>query len=332
MKEIILHPVHGGQNGRYATVPDFVAPHQRKAFIEANTVEATFSEIRDYHIIPVFHKDNEPLISQVEFVEAAYDAVLHAFRAERVSNPILRVSHPIKGRVPEARNKPASELQDWEQTLYYERMAFLIEIPSILDNIGGEDVCLVVGGVKSYNLDNLSNRKGSDEHFKVFIGFKVSVCTNLCVWSDGLVSDLKVRNLTQLQQAIYQMISTYDAISAIRGIDRLTNYDLTESQFAHVIGRCRMYQHMPLHLRQGISELQFGDQQIGAVCKDYYRDQSFCRAENGDINLWRLYNLFTAANKQSYIDSFLERAAGASVFVTGLVDALEGKGKSWFLK
>jgi hypothetical protein len=41
-----------------------------------------------------------------------------------------------------------------------------------------------------------------------------------------------------------------------------------------------------------------------AVFRDFYKDESFCRDANGDINLWKLYNLFAGANKSTYIDSF----------------------------
>jgi hypothetical protein len=42
-----------------------------KTFIEANTVDIPFTEIKEEHIIPVFVKDNEPLISHAEFIGAA---------------------------------------------------------------------------------------------------------------------------------------------------------------------------------------------------------------------------------------------------------------------
>ena len=50
-----------------------VQPEQSgsKTFIEANTVDIPFSEIKEEHIIPVFVKDNEPLISHAEFIGAA---------------------------------------------------------------------------------------------------------------------------------------------------------------------------------------------------------------------------------------------------------------------
>jgi hypothetical protein len=61
------------------------------------------------------------------------------------------------------------------------------------------------------------------------------------------------------------------------------------------------------------------------VVRDYYRNNSFCKDVSGNINLWKLYNLFTSATKTSYIDSDLERTVNASDFVEDLKIALEGK-------
>ena len=129
-------------------------------------------EIENNHIIPVFVKDNEPAISQVDFIETLCDTVKEVYQGEIILNPNIRVSHPIKGRIPNARNKPANELQEWEKTLYYERMMFVVEIPSITETIDGNKISLTVGGVKAYNMDNLYNKKGPQEHFKFFVGFQ----------------------------------------------------------------------------------------------------------------------------------------------------------------
>jgi hypothetical protein len=334
MELVLYNPSQNGNalNNALTVVANNTEPASNtKPFIEANTVEGSLTELRQYHIIPVFTRDNEPLISQVDFIETTQEIVHDAFRAERIYSPSIRLSHPIKGRVPEARNKPANELQEWEKTLYYERMAFIIEVPSISDTIEGEKLSLTIGGVKAFNLDNLNGRKGTEEHFKVFIGFKVSVCTNLCVWTDGYTYDINVKNQEQLKLAIYHLVRSFDAITQLKKMEALQQYALTEHQFAQLIGRCRLYQHLPSNLKQDIPDLQFGDAQVNAVCKDYYKDNSFCRDVNGDINLWRLYNLFTAANKQSYIDTFLDRAVNASTFTGELVHALEHKSANWFL-
>jgi hypothetical protein len=299
-------------------------------FIEANTIEGSLEEITKRHIIPTY-RDSEALISQAEFIEITGDVVGEVFNAERIQKPQIRLSHPIKGRVPEARNIPAAQLNEWEKTLYYERMAFVQEISSITDTIDGQPLSLTVGGVKAYNLDNLQNRKGADEHFKVFIGFKVSVCTNMCVWTDGFPGDVRVKNTEQLRTAIYQLVKSFDAITQLKQMEALQHYSLTEQQFAYLIGRCKMYQHLPANKKADIPEMSLGESQINSICKDYFKDESFCRNEQGDISLWKLYNLFTSANKGSYIDTFLDRAVGAASFTHQLAGALEHRSNNWFL-
>ena len=302
-----------------------------RAFIEANTVVTSFSELRRDHIIPVFVKDNEPLISQADFIQVTAEAVRDVFRGEQILMPQVRVSHPIKGRTPDAKDKPAKDLHDWERTLYYERMMFAIEIPTMFDTIGGNRLTLIVGGVKAYNLDNLYNRKGSVEHFKLFVGFENMVCTNLCVRTDGYLGDVRVSSLEQLRKAIYQLLHSYDHHRHLRQLQGLTEHSLSEQQFAQLVGRCRMYPHLPTKAKQQIPLLLYGDQQLATVCKDYYRDQSFCRDEEGNISLWRLYNLFTGANKSTYIDQFLDRSVNALDFATQVQDALDGSNASWYL-
>lgn len=214
-----------------------------KPFIQANTIVSSLTEIKDSHIIPVFIKDNEPVISHNDFIEVTQTVVSEVYSGEEILQPSIRVSHPVKGRIPDARNKPASELLEHEKTLYYERMAFVIELPGVYDVIEGNTLSLTVGGVKAYNLDNLYNRKGADEHFKVFIGFKNLVCTNLCVWSDGFLSDLRVKSIGELKANVRHLIERFNAQFQIQQMKQFTEFAISEQQFAMLVGRCRMYQH-----------------------------------------------------------------------------------------
>jgi hypothetical protein len=302
-----------------------------KPFITANTVECTLEEVRRDHIIPVFLKDNEPVISHTDFIEVTQAAAKEVFGRETMLPPAVRLSHPIKGRVPEAKHKPAAELFEWEKTLYYERMAFVIEIPSIYDTLGSDTLSLTLGGVKAYNLDNLNAKKGTEEHFKLFIGFQNRVCTNLCVWSDGYAGDVRVKSIHQLKQAVLNLIMSYSATLQLEKLQRLNQYHLTEQQFAQLIGRCRMYGFLPAGLKKEIPPMLLTDTQLGMVVRDYYKDASFARDVNGHINLWKLYNLFTGAGKSTYIDAFLERNVGAGQFTEEVRLGLEGKTTSWYL-
>lgn len=326
MEQAILpNPSHQG------TYIDFEESSTSKPFLQANTEEFTLAHIRKDHTIPCFAKDNEPLISHCDFIDLTSQVVGEIFSQETILSPSIRLSHPIKGRIPEAKEKAAKDLLDHEKTLYYERMAFIIEIPSISDSIEGNNLTLTLGGVKAYNLENLYTKKGVDEHFKVFIGFQNKICTNLCVWTDGYMADLKVKNMAQLKNAIYSLFSQYNASQHIQKLRNFTQYDITEQQFVHLIGKCKLFNYLPTAMKSGISPLLFGDTQLSTVCRDYYRDDSFCRNEDGSINLWRLYNLFTGANKSSYIDTFLDRSLNAFQFTEEIRQVLENHQSSWFL-
>ena len=301
-------------------------------FIEANTIEGTLGEINGRHTIPVWTKDNEVVISHGEFIETMHRAAVEIYPNEVILAPNIRLSHPIKGRIPEARNKPAIDLQESERTLYYERMAFIIELPSIHTDVAGNRLNLTLGGVKAYNLDNLYNRSGADQHFKIFIGFQNKVCTNLSVTSDGYVANLKVKNIEMLQTAILAMLQNFNAVQLSQQLQALHQYELTEHQFATLIGRCRMYRHLSDLAKNQAPGLLFGESQVNTICNDYYRDGSFCRSENGNINLWNLYNLFTGANKSTYIDSFLDRSVNAFELVRELQFALQNESYCWYIQ
>jgi hypothetical protein len=107
----------------------------------------------------------------------------------------------------------------------------------------------------------------------------------------------------------------------------------TEQQFALLVGRCRMYQHLPRAIKEQIypASLSLTDTQIGSVVKDYYWDQDFGSDSFGTLSLWQLFNLFTGANKSSYIDSFLDRSVNAHEFVKQLQYGLDNKQTNWFL-
>ena len=317
------------------TIPDVMQEIEiissGKSFIEANTISSTLSEVKHQHIIPVFIKDNEPVISHCEFIETTLGVAMDIYRGEGILKPNIRLSHPIKGRVPEAKNKPANALLEHEKTIYFERMAFVIEVPTIYTDVGGNRLNLSIGGVKAYNLDNLYNRSGADQHFKIFVGFKNTVCTNLCVATDGYLGDLKVKNVDMLRNAIRIMLQDFNAVELSEHFRQLYNYFLTEQQFAQLIGRCRMYKYLPDNLKLEIPELLFGESQLNTVCGDYYQDKSFCRDTHGNINLWNLYNLFTGANKSSYIDTFLDRGINAFQLVNILRTAVQHKTDCWYL-
>jgi len=311
---------------------EIISSTVRKSFIESNTVSVEVEHLSQECIIPVFAKDNERTISHHEFIDTAIQAAQTAIGGVRLERPEIRVSHQIKGRTPDAIHKSVSQLHDHEKTIYYERMAFIVRIPEISENIGGNDLSLTIGGVRSYNLENLYQRK-SLEKFKFFIGFQNLVCCNLCVHTDGFKEEMRASDLEQLFNMITAVILQYKAEKHLNTMRKLTQYGITEHQFAQLIGRCRLYQHLPKEHKRQIPSLQFTDGQFNLIAKDYYQDESFSRDDNGEINLWKVYNLFTQANKSSYIDTFLDRNLNALDFSAGIMSALDDRNSNfnWFL-
>jgi hypothetical protein len=305
---------------------------QNNRFIEANTVEVSVDDIRNNHIIPVFTKFNEPLISHTDFIGTVNDVVKDVYRREVMLEPVVRVSHPVKGRIPEAKHKRAVDLVESEKTLYYERMAFMIELPLVFDTVHDNQLQLTVGGVKAYNMDNYNgNRK--DQRFKVFIGLRNTVCTNLCISTDGLKSDIVVRNLYELKHQVAQLIESYNALEHMEALKRLGTHKMQESQVTHLIGRLKMYNYLPGYQKVHVPDLRLTDGQLNSFTHGYYNDPAFGREDNGDITLWKLYNNLTGAFKSSYIDSYLEKLAKAHHFMSAITDCLEGDDKPhrWYI-
>lgn len=297
-------------------------------FIVANTHDVTLNDLMTQCIVPVFAKDNEATLPHNFFVAIVHGVANKVFGT--VTEPQIRVSHEIKGRIPSAIHKPAKELLEHEKTMYYERMMFNVDIPNVLTCIDGNTLNLSVGGVRAYNLENLYSRK-SLEKFKVYIGFKNKVCSNMCISTDGYQMEFRVSTWQELQEKVTRLFENYNADNDIKMYEDFTNYELNESQFAQLIGKSKLYHYLPKKSKNKLPELLMNDTQINQIAKTYYHDENFAN-DNGNINLWKLYNLFTGANKSSYIDSFIDRGTNASSFVNHIRKSLEFETNSWFLK
>ena len=310
--------------------------HLQKAgmqFIESNTKEVNMFHLKNECIVPVFSKDNEITISHSNFIEMVWEAANKFFLGERFLEPEIRASHVIKGRIPEAIHKPVNQLLESDKTIYYERMAFCFEIPSIYEDIEGNRLHLTIGGVRAYNHENLYSKKGI-EKFKVFIGFKNLVCCNLCISTDGYQSEVKVMSIQELFNSVMQLFQQYNAASHLHLMSSLKNSYLTEHQFAQLIGKSKLYHCLPNAVKKTLPSLEFGDSHINAVARAYYNDDNFKKTNDTDvINLWKVYNLFTGANKNSYVDNFLDRSLNATELTEGINKAIHGDSEyKWFIE
>jgi hypothetical protein len=299
-------------------------------FIEANTIPVSLEHLKNDCIIPVFSKDNESTISHYEFVNKTVEVTQQLFPDAILNPPEVRVSHIVKGRIPSAVGKPAKELQEHEKTIYYERCAFVIEIPQISEIVNGNKLNLTIGGVRSLSHENLYAKK-SLEKFKVFIGFQNKVCTNLCVSTDGYANDIRIGSILELEGTINHLALQWDKDKQLGNLERMSKYELSNEDFAHLVGKLKMYQHLPKEEQQVIFPVAINDNQINSIIKDYFNCENFSRMENGSINLWNVYNLITGANKSSYIDSFIDRGLFAYQFTQDLCKSIQNQEPNWYL-
>lgn len=339
MENLVLLPAMAqkrrGNFGQFAEDATIISEETTKVkkvnhFIEANTMEIDLQHLQSDCIVPVFSKDNELTISHNAFIETVWEAANTFFTGETIDKPDIRVSHIVKGRIPEAVHKPANQLLESDKTQYFERMMFCFEVPTIYETVEGNKLTLSIGGVRAYNQMNLYSKK-TVERFKVFVGFKNMVCCNLCVYTDGYLGNLEVSSTNDLFRSVLEMFNHYDPAKHIHLMQTLGNSYLTEHQFAQILGKMRLYQCLPQGYQKSIPRLLITDTQINSVAKAYIQDENFS-GFGGDLSMWRFYNLLTGANKSSYIDSFLDRSLNATEVAQGINMALHGDERySWFI-
>ena len=339
MENLVLLPAMAqkrrGNFGQFAEDATIISEETTKVkkvnhFIEANTMEIDLQHLQSDCIVPVFSKDNELTISHNAFIETVWEAANTFFTGETIDKPDIRVSHIVKGRIPEAVHKPANQLLESDKTQYFERMMFCFEVPTIYETVEGNKLTLSVGGVRAYNQMNLYSKK-TVEKFKVFVGFKNMVCCNLCVYTDGYLGNLEVSSTNDLFRSVLEMFNHYDPAKHIHLMQTLGNSYLTEHQFAQILGKMRLYQCLPQGYQKSIPRLLITDTQINSVAKAYIQDENF-GGFGSDLSMWRFYNLLTGANKSSYIDSFLDRSLNATEVAQGINMALHGDERySWFI-
>ena len=337
MNEIIMMPTTLAKRmnlGEYAEeaviVEDVTRTPKTLHFIEANTLEVDLNHLANDCITPVFAKDNELTINHAQFIETIQEAVQDFFKGETVDNADVRVSHIIKGRTPDALHKKANELLETDKTIYYERCAFSIDVPTIYQDVNGNRLNLSIVGVRAYNQMNLYSKK-VPELFRLAIGFKNQVCCNMCIFSDGYKDDLRVSSTTDLYRAALELFNNYNIAKQIHLMQQLGNTSMTEHQFCQILGMMRLYQCLPTGVQKHLPRMLLTDTQINSVAKAYINDSNFS-GESGELNMWNFYNLLTGANKSSYIDSFLDRSLNASEIAVGIDAALHGDEKyKWFI-
>jgi hypothetical protein len=94
----------------------------------------------------------------------------------------------------------------------------------------------------------------------------------------------------------------------------------------------KLYHHLNQNTKKELFTLKTTDSQINNILKNYIEDEFFRADDDGYINMWNLYNLFTESSKSNYIDNFLVRNANAYGFVNHLAGAIKYHTENYFLQ
>ena len=299
-------------------------------FLEANTNAITLEELAEQCVVPTW-ANQELTISHQDFISTVRDAACNVFAGETINTPDIRVSHIVRGRIPSALGKRSSELLESEKTQFYQRLAFAFTIPSLHECIDGQRLELCIGGVRNYSDLNLYRANRGMEKFTIFIGWRVNVCSNQVLTGDGVRLAIEVMSLHDLYRAVVDLFDSFNFEKDIQLLQTLTQTRLTETQFAQIVGRMRLYQALPSYQQRRVPKLLITDSQINNVCRDYYSNPNF-GAKDSIISMFDFHNLLTEANKSSYIDSYVQRGINATEVTVGICKALQGDSEySWFL-
>ncbi len=306
-------------------------PTTNVSFLEANTDSITMEELASKCVVPTW-ANQDLTIAHQDFISCVHDAATSFYAGERVNCPEIRVSHIVRGRIPSALGKRASELLECEKTQFYQRLAFAFTIPTIYETIQGQRLELCVGGVRNYSDLNLYRSSKGLEKFSVFVGWRVRICSNQVLTGEGVKFNLEVTSIAELYRNVLDLFHSFNPAKDIHLMQTLTQSYLTETQFAQIVGRMRMYQAMTNARQKVIPKLLITDSQINSVCRDFYNNEAFGVKDNC-ISMFDFHNLLTQSNKNSYVDTYLSRAVNATEVAVGINNVLQGYDNkfAWFL-
>ena len=339
MNNVTLMPAVVAQNNRAydfsdaeeaVIIEDTPTEGSSVSFLEANTNVISLDELASTCVVPTWG-NQELTIAHQDFINCVHDAAKDFYHGEQINTPAIRVSHIVRGRTPTALGKKASELLECEKTQFYQRMAFAFTIPTIYETLNGQKLELCVGGVRNYNDLNLYRASKGVEKFSIFVGWRVNVCSNQVLTGDGVKLSFEVMSIRDLYKNVMELLYQFNPAKDIHLMQTLSNTSLTETQFAQIIGRMRMYQALPQGYTKQIPRLLITDSQINNVCRGYYSNSDF-GAKDETLSMWDFHNLLTESNKGSYIDTYLQRAVNATDVAVGINNALRGDEKyKWFI-
>ena len=302
---------------------------ERKPFILGNTKAIELTQLQEDYLVPVFSRDNVETISHSDFINVVADAAQTFFHGEQFTPPQIRVSHEMIVRTRSGNGKLVENLEKDDSGSYYQRMMFMIELPNISYTINGNTMNLQIVGVRSYSETNLLGNSSQKQLFRLGIGFLNRCCTNMLLSTDGVKFDIKVTNPADLYRYCIELFASYNYRQHIEDMKRLGNTIIDVSTFAQFLGKARLYQALPTHIKNelGLPELILPEAQINQAARDYYSDENFS-GYGKQLTAWNFYQLLTNY-KNNYIDITMERCVNAYDVAKGLASAINRQDDTW---
>ncbi len=226
---------------------------------------------------------------------------------------------------------PSSSYENY----YYDKIAFLIEVPSVHYKIGKHEISLSIGCLHAYpDHPNALSFVRNTGLFQLLVGFNVYVCTNLHYSTEGIQFEVKAETVKELEQEVHRLIGAFDLEKSRK---ELENWKSTSAPFSNVEAllmrmRRRSSRRLPqdflnrnpersvqldalnvLRQRHPLTPEQIAQMREAAV-----NDPNFSRESRDRISLWHLYNLITEVLKDAPFGKFLKDHEWAYRFVQGL--------------
>ena len=110
MNELIMFPKRINL-GEFAE--DAVIVNDNVSFLDANTDSITMEELANKCVVPTW-ANQDLTIAHQDFIGCVHEAAKDFYRGELINIPDIRVSHIVRGRIPSALGKKASELLECE--------------------------------------------------------------------------------------------------------------------------------------------------------------------------------------------------------------------------
>ncbi len=300
-------------------------PARPRTYFRSGTREVTPVELFE-NDLPSDPKKAERLgLSHGKIVDCVLQTAKEAYE-----DPDCRVKS-IRGRMY---TEVPPDRPDSVRDSYFDTIAFLIEIPSVIQQIGDHQVTLSLGGLRAYpGLHQPLQFVRRDGLFQLLIGYNVYVCTNLCYHTEGVQLEVHANTEEELRMEVRKLIQSFNIQKPLAEYrnwqqSRLSSSGIDEL-FRNLRNRASQEPRKKKSTRgqDGVRidalnarrlGLPFDLNQVARARHGLRKDPHFRRDTDGSITLWNLYNLFTESLKDAQPDRFLRDHEQVYRFMQGL--------------